>query len=402
MTGAGCVSALGSTWSEVKCNILELHNCVRYMKEWEVYQDMQTRVAAPVDDFELPAHYSVKKRRGMGRVAQMSVLATERALEHAGLYKNPIISSAQTGIAFGSATGSSDAAMEFFGLLDQHTSQKVNGTTYLRMMSHTAAVNISVIFGTQGRMYTTSSACTAASQGIGYAYETIRSGQQTVMISGGAEELCPTQAAVFDTVYSASIKNSQPESTPRPFDEERDGLVLGEGASVLILEDYQHAVNRGANILAEVVGFATNTDGNHLVRPNKTTMAEVMRSALNSAGLSSSDIGYISGHGTATKYGDIAESYATNEVMGSEVPFSTLKSYTGHSLGACGAMEAWAAIEMMRENWFCPTLNLTKVDEACAPLAHIRDTPIERSVNYVMSNNFAFGGVNTALIFKRM
>lgn len=402
VTGAGGVSALGQDWPQIGLKLQSLQNCVRYMHEWDCYKDMQTRVAAPVEDFVLPEHYGAKKRRGMGRVAQMGVVAAERALRSAGLYQEPIIASADTGIAFGSATGSSDAAMEFFHLLNNHSTQKVNATTYLRMMSHSAAVNISVLFGTQGRMYTTSSACTAGSQGIGYAYEAIRAGTQKIMIAGGAEELCPTQAAVFDTVYSASVRNAQPQTTPRPFDRQRDGLVLGEGATALILEEYEHATARGAQIMAEVVGFATNTDGSHLVKPNSDTMTTVMQQALSSADLRPEQVGYISGHGTATVHGDIAESQATAKVMGSNIPFSTLKSYTGHSLGACGAMEAWSSIEMMRENWFCPTLNLDDPDERCAALNHLTGQIFEQRCDYVMSNNFAFGGINTSLIFKRV
>lgn len=401
ITGAGAISALGHEWKTIRENILQLKNRVRYMHEWDQYPELQTRLASPVDDFVMPAHYTMKKKRGMGRVAQMAVVATEQALIHAGLFKDPIISSDATGVAYGSATGSSEAAMEFFGLLEHKSMAKLNGTTYLRMMSHSAAVNISVLFGTCGRMYTTSSACTAGSQGIGFAYEAIRSGQQTIMIAGGAEELCPTQAAVFDTVYSASLKNATPELSPRAFDTQRDGLVLGEGACTLILEDWDHAVARGAKILAEVVGFATNCDGNHLVRPNQATMAKVMKKSLQDARLNAEQIHYISGHGTATVHGDIAESLATQEVMGSQIPFSSLKSYIGHSLGACGSLEAWLGIEMMNENWFSPNLNLEELDENCGQLDYIRNEVRELQAQYFMSNNFAFGGVNTSLIFKR-
>ena len=402
ITGAGAISALGHEWKTIRENILQLKNRVRYMHEWDQYPELQTRLASPVDDFVIPAHYTMKKKRGMGRVAQMAAVATEQALIHAGLFKDPIISSDETGVAYGSATGSSDAAMEFFGLLEHKSMAKLNGTTYLRMMSHSAAVNISVLFGTCGRMYTTSSACTAGSQGIGFAYEAIRSGQQTIMIAGGAEELCPTQAAVFDTVYSASVKNATPDLSPRAFDTQRDGLVLGEGACTLILEEWDHAVARGAKILAEVVGFATNCDGNHLVRPNQATMAKVMQKSLQDAQLNAEQIHYISGHGTATVHGDIAESLATQEVMGSQIPFSSLKSYIGHSLGACGSLEAWLGIEMMNENWFSPNLNLDELDENCGQLDYIRNEVRELTAQYFMSNNFAFGGVNTSLIFKRV
>lgn len=402
VTGAGIISSLGDNWPSVREKLLSQINCIRYMPEWDQYSELQTRLASPVDDFVLPSHYTAKKRRAMGRVAQFGVRATEKALEHAGLLNDPVLESGQCGVAYGSATGSSAAAMEFFSLLENQSMQRINGTTYLRMMSHTAAVNISVFFKTCGRLYPTSSACTAGSQAIGFAYESIRAGQQKVMLAGGGEELCPTQAAVFDTVFSASTKNDTPQQSPRPFDKERDGLVLGEGACTLILEEWEHAVQRNATIYAEVIGFGTNTDGNHLVRPREATMSEAMSLALKDANLNAEQIGYICGHGTATEHGDIAESQATHKVMGSSAPFSALKSYIGHSLGACGSIEAWLSIEMMRENWFAPNLNLENVDERCGNLNYIQNDALDVKTQYLMTNNFAFGGINTSLIFERV
>ncbi|MBX2809561.1 MAG: beta-ketoacyl-ACP synthase [Cellvibrionaceae bacterium] len=401
ITGAGTVSALGNNWQEVRKTLQRQQSAVRYMHEWEQFTDMHTRLAAPIDHFALPQTYSTKKKRSMGRVAQFAVRATELALAQAGLTDSPLVRSEKTGVAYGSATGSSNAALEFFHLLENQSTDKINSSTYIRMMSHTGAINISVYFGTQGRMYTTSSACTAGSQGIGYAYEAIRCGQQTLMIAGGAEELCPTQAAVFDTIFAASTRNQSPQSTPRPFDTERDGLVLGEGACTLILESWEHARARGAPILGEVIGYATNTDGAHLVRPNQVTMARVMGDCLNDAAITSEAVGYICAHGTATEHGDIAEATATLEVMG-KTPISSLKSYTGHTLGACGAFEAWASVMMMQDQWFAPTLNLEKIDSRCAGLDYIQQPGRALDTDIVMSNNFAFGGVNTSLLFKKV
>ena len=401
ITGAGNISALGNDWSSVNERLIAQKNAVRYMHEWDQYPDLKTRLAAPIDDFALPDNYRAKQKRSMGRVGKMAVLATEYALKEAGLYGDEILKNGQTGVSYGSATGSSDAAVEFFGLLEDQSMHRINTTTYIRMMSHTAAVNIGVIFGTQGRMYTTSSACTAGSQGVGFAYEAIKAGQQTVMIAGGAEELCPTQAAVFDTILAASLVNDNPEASPRPFDQERDGLVLGEGATTLILEEYQHAKDRGATILAEIIGFGTNTDGGHMIRPRQATMEKVMQLSLEDAGINFDEVGYVSAHGTATEHGDIAESQATFNVLGRK-PISSLKSYTGHSLGACGAFELWSSIKMMDEGWFAPTLNLDKVDERCADLDYIRNEPAKIDTKVIMSNNFAFGGINTSIIIKRV
>ncbi len=402
ITGGGTVSSLGNSWTEVAESLRSCKNSVCYMQQWQQYTQLNTRLAAPILDFELPQDFSPKQKRSMGRVAQLAVVATEKALVDSGLSNKDILKNGRTGVAYGSATGNSDAAIEFFGLLEHQSMDRINSTTYLRMMSHSAAVNISIRFGTQGRMYTTNSACTAGSQAIGYAYEAIKNGQQDVMIAGGAEELCPTHAAVFDTIYAASTCNDTPKCTPKPFDATRDGLVLGEGACTLIIESLDHAQSRGANIIAEIIGYATNTDGNHIVRPSKPTMIKVMESCLHDADIASNDVGYVSAHATATDQGDILESEATNEVFGSDIAISSLKSYTGHTLGACGSFEAWASIMMMNEGWFAPTLNLSEVDPKCAQLDYITKDFRKLNTSIIMSNNFAFGGINTSLLFKNI
>ncbi|MGI2178109.1 beta-ketoacyl-ACP synthase [Shewanella frigidimarina] len=401
VTGMGGISALGQDWQQIKASLLAKHNCVIRMDEWDRYPGLNTRLAAPVTDFTLPAHYSRKKIRSMGRVSMMATRASELALEDAGLLNDPILNSGQAGVAYGSSTGSTDPIMGFGDMLKTGEMSGLTATSYIRMMAHTTAVNIGVFFGLQGRIHTTSSACTSASQGIGYAYEAIKYGMQTIMLAGGGEELCPTEAVVFDTLYATSTKNDTPGLTPRPFDQNRDGLVIGEGACTLILEELEHAQARGANIYAELVGFGTNSDGQHVTQPNANTMEVAIRLALKDAQLSAQDIGYISAHGTATDRGDIAETAATHAVFGAETPISSLKSYTGHTLGACGSLEAWTSINMMNEGWFAPTLNLTDIDSECAQLDYIKDDIRHIDTNYIMSNNFAFGGINTSLIFKR-
>jgi 3-oxoacyl-[acyl-carrier-protein] synthase II len=177
--------------------------------------------------------------------------------------------------------------------------------------------------------------------------------------------------------------------------------VVGEGAGILILESLEHAHARGARIHAELVGFATNSDGVHVTRPEETTMRRVMELALVDAGIASDDIGYVNGHGTATEHGDIAETQATARLFGERVPFSSQKGFLGHTLGACGALESFFSIAMMNSGWFAPTLNLDDIDPRCGELDYIVSAGRELSVDYVMNNNFAFGGVNTSLVFKR-
>jgi 3-oxoacyl-[acyl-carrier-protein] synthase II len=286
-------------------------------------------------------------------------------------------------------------------MMEERTTKGINATTYIKMMAHTAPVNIGVFFGVTGRVFTTSSACTSGSQGIGYAYEAIKTGKQTAMIAGGAEELCATEAAVFDTLFATSVRNDAPHTTPRPFDRARDGLVIGEGAGCLILEERDHALARGATVYAEIVGFGTNSDGCHVTQPNADTMRIAMELALEDAGLAPAAIGYVNAHGTGTQHGDVAETAATNAVFGARMPISSLKSYMGHTLGACGALEALISIRMMREGWFAPTINLDEIDPECGALDYIRGEGRRLNCEYVMSNNFAFGGINTSLIFKR-
>ncbi len=401
MTGVGAYSPVGNDWCEAEARLRSLKNAVCYMPGWDIYDGLHTRLGAPVENFVPPASFNRKKTRSMGRVSLLATAASEKALTDAGLLDNPILKSGRVGVSYGSSSGSTGAVADFANMLLSHSLDGITATTYIRMMGHTAPVNIGVFFGLTGRVITTSSACTSGSQGIGSAYEAIRNGSQDVMLAGGAEELCPTQAAVFDTLYATSTQNEQPQLAPRPFDRDRDGLVIGEGACTLILERRDLAVARGANIYAEIVGYDTNSDGAHVTQPSPDTMRRVIDAALTDAGLPAEAIGYVSAHGTATDRGDVAETKATFDVFAESVPISSLKSYMGHTLGACGALEAWLTIEMMNHGWFAPTVNLDNIDPKCAPQDYIVGTGRDLDIEYAMSNNFAFGGINTSLVFRR-
>lgn len=401
VTGMAGISPIGSTWEQIAANLRAGKTGIRTMHEWDIYADLNTRLGAPVTDFEKPAHFNRKLTRSMGRVALMATAATERALADAGLLGDPCILDGRMGVSYGSSAGSPDAIADFGHMLLNGDASGLSANSYLKMMGHTAAVNIGVFFQLKGRVIPTSSACTSGSQGIGYAYESIKYGKQKLMVAGGAEELCPTEAAVFDTLFATSTRNNAPHTSPRPFDRDRDGLVIGEGAGTLILEELDHAQARDARIYAEVVGFGTNSDGAHVTQPQSDTMRIAMHMALEDARLAPAAIGYISAHGTATERGDIAESHATYGVFGGSTPISAFKSFTGHTLGACGALEAWVAIKMMHEGWFHGTANLDHPDPECAPLDYITGAGRELKTNIIMSNNFAFGGINTSLIFKR-
>ncbi|MEZ7860881.1 MAG: beta-ketoacyl-ACP synthase [Aeromonadaceae bacterium] len=401
VTGMAGVTAFGNDWPSIRERLQAGRSAVVTMEEWGAYDGLNTRLAAPITDFTLPSHYNRKQTRSMGRVSQLATVATELALQRSGLLGNEVLTDGRTGIAYGSSTGSTAPISAFGAMLNDKSTEHITATTYVQMMPHTTAVNAGLFFGLRGRVIPTSSACTSGSQAIGYAAEAIRHGYQTVMVAGGAEELCPSEAAVFDTLFATSLMNEQPELSPRPFDAGRDGLVIGEGAGSLVLESLEHAQARGAAILAELVGYASNCDAAHVTQPQKETMQICMQMALDQAGLTADQIGYISAHGTATERGDIAESQATHAIFGSQTPISSLKSFFGHTLGACGAVEAWLGLEMMAEGWFAPTLNLQNPDPACGALDYIQGEGRELQIDYLMSNNFAFGGINTSLIFKR-
>jgi 3-oxoacyl-[acyl-carrier-protein] synthase II len=401
ITGMGGITPLGHDWSQIEARLRAGRNAVRRMPEWDFYESLNSRLGCPVDDFKIP-DWPRKHLRSMGRVAQLAVAASERALRDAGLLDDASIGDGRMGVAYGSSGGSVEPVRVMGRMLETGSMQGVTATSYVQMMAHTTAVNVGVFFGLKGRILPTSSACTSGSQAIGYGYETIQQGKQKLMLCGGAEELSGPGVAVFDTLFATSTRNDDAPLTPRPFDKARDGLVVGEGAATLVLEEYEHARARGARIYAEIVGFGCNSDGNHITQPTSETMATAMQLALQDAQLAPDAIGYVSAHGTATDRGDVAESHATAQVLGKRVPVSSMKSYVGHTLGACGALESWWAVQMMRDGWFAPTINLSEPDAACAELDYIVNGGRAMRAEYVMNNNFAFGGINTSLVFKAL
>ncbi|MCP9340366.1 beta-ketoacyl-ACP synthase [Stutzerimonas xanthomarina] len=401
VTGMAGITSLGSDWASIETYFSSNRSGIRYMPEWDRFTELNTRLAGPVDDFAVPKHWTRKQLRSMGRVSRLSVKAAEQALDHAGLLDDPSIRDGRMGVACGSSTGSTEEIKAFGNMLLNSVADGLNANSYIRMMPHTTAANISIFFGLTGRVIPTSSACTSGSQGIGYAYEAIKFGRLPMMLAGGAEELCATEAMVFDALYATSLKNDAPQTSPRPYDAGRDGLVIGEGAGMLVLEELEHALARGATIHAELTGFGSNADGQHATKPEQLTMRRAMELALEDAGLQAGAIGYVNGHGTATEQGDIAETQATQALFGSGMPISSQKSFLGHTLGACGALESWFSIEMMNRDRYIHTLNLDRIDPRCGELDYLAGAPRAMQHEYVMNNNFAFGGINTSLIFRR-
>ncbi|TMA36098.1 MAG: beta-ketoacyl-ACP synthase [Deltaproteobacteria bacterium] len=402
VTGMSGIAPIGSGWKEVRENLLAGRSGVVRMDAWDGIAGLRARVAAPVPGFAAPPDWPRHKTRSMGRDSLLATRASELALVDAGLLGHPALGDGRTGVAYGCTQGSPRAlevyARQFYG---KQTTSGIRGSDFIRFMSHTCAANIAQFFGLKGRIIPATSACTSGSQGIGYAYEAIRFGRQDVMIAGGAEEIDGIDAAIFDILLAASTRNDEPERTPRPFDAGRDGVVVAEGAGSLVLEELEFARARGARIAAEVIGYGTNCDGLHMTNPSADGMEQVMRLSLADAGLEPDAVDYVNAHATGTEVGDIAESEATLRVFGPRVPVSTLKGHTGHTLGACGAIEAWISLEMVREGWIAPTRSLEQPDPRCAPLDYVMGAPRAISAETIVSNNFAFGGVNTSLVFRR-
>lgn len=399
ITGVGLTCPIGHHLSDAVASLRAGRHGIAVMPEWDRIAEMRTRLGGPVTGLELERRWPRKKVRTMGRVALLAAYAAEQAIADAGLDAETL-ASGNTGLSFGSNSGSSEALAEFCTTLLTTMSMKgLQSTSYLKFMPHTCAANLAQFFGIRGRVVPVTSACASGAQAIGSAYEAIKFGLQDIMVAGGADELHYTTAVTFDLMFATSTNyNDRPDLSPRPFDANRDGLVVGEGAGSVVLESLEGARARGATIYAEILGYGTNCDGLHITAPSEQGMRDAMARSLRDAGLSPDRIDYVNAHGTATDIGDVAESNATREVFGRPIPISSTKSYTGHTMGACGPIEAAFCVGMLQGGFLAPTRNLVDIDPRCAALDYVREVRDVRS-EVIMSNNFAFGGVNTSLIF---
>lgn len=400
ITGFGILSPIGNNKDEIKESFLNKKSGVIYMPEWEKIQGLKTKVAGMVNNIDEKI-LDRKARRSMGKVAIFSTICAKTAIEDANI-SDELLKSGRLGVATASTIGSPQAYEEFFyEIFRTNSIEQITSMTFLKIMNHTTAANIAVNFGITGRVFSPSSACTSSSQSIGMSYETIKFGIQDVMLAGGAEEVHHTTAATFDILNVASkAHNDSPQNTPAPFDKNRDGIVVGEGGGIVVLEELEHAKKRGAKIYGEIVGFSSLSDGSHMSTPAKEGMANTMKEALKNAGLSPKDVDYINAHATATDTGDVAESEATKEIFGDATPISATKSFTGHTLGACGVHELIYSLFMLEDNLIYPTINLNEIDPRCDGIKIIREAT-KKDLNYILTNNFAFGGINTSIVIKK-
>jgi 3-oxoacyl-[acyl-carrier-protein] synthase II len=401
ITGYGAVTPIGYSVAEMMQS-LEAGRCATQTMppEWNRFGKLRCQVGAPIE-LRDPRAIPRSARRTMSPMSILAVQAAVQALQHAGIDAAKIPADPRFGCIMGSTTGSPQAISQTYELLlGKNEYAMLGASEFFRCVSHTVALNVAQYFAIKGVVSATSAACASGLQAVGAAYDQIRLGRQDVVLCGGAEELHETVVGSFDILYAASAGfNDAPSQTPRPFDTKRDGLVCGEGAGVIVLESEEHAMRRGATILAEIVGYHTCSNGTHVSQSDDVSMTDCMNIALDSAGLSAHDIGYVNAHATGTPQGDAAEARALRAVFGADIPISSLKGNMGHTLGASGPIELAATIEMMRNGMIYPTHNLQDVDPECAGICHVREKTT-RKFNAFLKNSFAFGGINSAIACK--
>lgn len=354
-------------------------------------------------DYEIAYDFSRKFTKTLGPVSYYACQVAKEVIDQSGMDQETL-SSGRVGIAYGSTHGSPTVQRHIYEAFfdpERKAYAKVNATDYLKSMVHTTAVNITRMFGITGRVISSCTACTTASQSIGYGYEAIKYGLQDAMLCGAADEYDLTTVAVFDNLLACSTAyNDRPQCTPRPFDVKRDGLVVGEGAGAVMLEEYEHAKRRGATILAEVIGFSCSNNGGDLILPNADGVKRTIKMGLENAKINSEEVGFISAHATSTKVGDIIEAQAIHSEYRNNPMVTGLKSYIGHTMSSCGVIETIFTLYMLTEGVIFPTLNLEEVDTRCNMINHVT-TMREIEVQIASIQNFAFGGVNTSLFIKK-
>jgi 3-oxoacyl-[acyl-carrier-protein] synthase II len=400
ITGMGAVSPFGRGIDPLFEALAEGRSGVTRAPELAGIGGMRTRVAARATGFD-PLEIPRKFRRSMSAMSVFATLAASDAAAQGGLDERHL-AGGRLGVSIGSTVGSPQATQEFFDDFRTDDSlERMKSTVFFQIMNHSCATNVAHALGITGRIVAPSAACSTGCLAVGYAAEMIAAGKQDFMLCGGADEFHPLTAGTFDIMNAASTRhNDAPSATPRPFDRDRDGVVCAEGGGILLLEALDSALQRGAAVQAEVIGFASTSDPTSIANPDPGRIALCMRHALEDARIAPSEVDYVNAHATATELGDIAESDAILEVFGERVPVSSLKGHLGHAMAASGALELAASVEMIRRELLIPTRNLENVDPRCEAIRHVTE-PIRRRIDTVVKNNFALGGVNSSIIVRR-
>jgi 3-oxoacyl-[acyl-carrier-protein] synthase II len=404
ITGIGMVCPLGldtpSTWQA----LISGRSGVGPITRFDASR-FETRIAGEVKGFDPAAFMSPREARRMDRFAQLAVAAAGQALTQSGL-KVDDSSARRIGVTLGSGLGGVDTFYEQARVLMEKGPDRLSPFTMPMMTLDMAAAQVSIMLGLKGPNFVVSSACSSGTDAVGLAFELIRTGEMDAIMAGGTDAgVHPICVAGYSALKALSTRNESPESASRPFDATRDGFIISEGSAVLVLESLEHALSRGAKVIAEVAGYSATSDANHITHPSENGEGgiRVIRQALASAGAAPEDIDYINAHGTSTPINDRMESAAVKSVFGQHayrIPISSTKSMTGHLIGAAGALEAAICALVIQQGIIPPTINLTHPDPDC-DLDYVPDKARKAEVNATLSNSFGFGGRNSALVLRR-
>ena len=404
VTGVGAITPIGLTARDSWRSMLRGTSGVAAMTLCDP-KDFPCRIAGEVKKFDPLDFIAVKESRRMARFSQFAVSAAAMAIEDADLTIDSG-KSFRSGVLLGNGNGGYPTIEQGCRTLFERGGMKVSPLHFPLTLPNMAAANISRLFGLKGYNSTVVTACAASNQAMGDAMEVIRRGVADIMITGGTEAgISQLGLAGFSTMRALSTQNDQPSKASRPFDAERDGFVPGEGSAIIVIENLNHALNRGARILCELVGFGSSSDAYHLVQPEESGVgaSEAMKLALNDARVSLEEVDYINAHGTSTPLNDVAETEAIKKVFGAlsyQIPISSTKSMVGHALGGAGALDAIPCIYSITDGWLHPTINYEHYDPKC-DLDYIPNNARQKDVRVSMSNAFGFGGQNACLVFKR-
>lgn len=401
VTGESLITPIGISKNVILDNLIQRKSGIKQSKKDELLDDYLRAKVYGVINEEIDYQFTRNEKKTLSPVGYYAVQTVKELLQKCDL-RDDFIRSGRIGVAFGSMQGSPNTLRSIFNELYTKEKIKLDNTAFLKSMPHTTASNIAKIFGIRGRLISSCTACTTSSQSIGFGYEAIKYGMQDAMICGGADEYDTMALMVFDNLLATSTNyNDTPHKTPRPFDNDRDGLVVSEGSGAVLLEEYEFAKKRGANILAEIIGFSCGNNGGSLILPEKPGVELTLRMGLENAKIANNEVDFISAHATATKIGDIIESQAIYEVY-KDFPYVTgFKGHIGHTLSACGVIEMIFTLYLMEKGVIIPTLNLENIDEECNAIKH---TPkvIEKDIKIASVLNYAFGGVNTSITLRKI
>jgi beta-ketoacyl-acyl-carrier-protein synthase II len=404
ITGLGCISPLGNDVTTTWQNLLDKQSGVESITRYDT-TDYVCKIAAEVKEFDGSSLFGAREARRMDRGTQFSLAAAQQAIQEAGLEITDA-NRDRIGAVIGTAIGGIETLSDQFQNFTERGPSRVSPFLVPMMLPDTPGGNIAINMGIRGTNFCVVTACATGTNSIGEASEIIQRGQVDVMLAGGCEAaIVPLAMAGLSKMGAMSTYDGDPTRASRPFNLDRSGFVMGEGAAVLVLESLEHAQSRGAPILAEFVGYGSTNDAFHISAPaeNGSGSALCMRLALDNADIEPEDIDYINAHGTGTPLNDRSETAAIKTVFGEhayQIPVSSTKSMTGHLLGAAGAIEALFAVKAIQDRIMPPTINYEVPDPEC-DLDYIPNEPRQKQVDYVMSNSFGFGGHNATIILKK-